>query len=165
MNSNETLQITPQGDREIVMTRAFNAPRHLVFDAWTKPELLKQWFGPWDWKLVVCDVDLSVGGAYRFVMENPKGDQMGWGGVYKAIARPDTFTNTEIFDDAWYPGEAILTNVLTEEGGKTIFTTTIQYVSAAARDQVLGSGMASGVTASYDKLAEFLASEQASAGV
>lgn len=157
--SNYKLLITPQGDRELVMTRTFSAPRHLVFDAWTKPELLKQWFGPWDWKLIVCDVDLTVGGAYRFVMRNPKGDEMGWGGVYKEISRPDRFVNTEIFDEAWYPGESILTNVLNEENGKTTFQTTILYVSAEARDGVLNSGMSSGVEASYDKLEAFLVAE------
>lgn len=155
----EKLEITAQGDREIVMTRTFSAPKHLVFDAWTKPELLKQWFGPWDWKLTVCDVDLTVGGAYRFVMQNPKGQEMGWGGVYKEIVRPDRFVNTEVFDEAWYPGEALLTNVLTEENGKTTFTSTILYVSAEARDGVLNSGMSSGVEASYDKLEAFLVAQ------
>ena len=89
MKNTGTLQVTTPSDKEIVLTRVFDAPRHLVFDALTKPELLKRWFGPRGWSLVVCDVDLRVGGAWRFVLRGPDGTEMGMSGIYREIARPE----------------------------------------------------------------------------
>jgi uncharacterized protein YndB with AHSA1/START domain len=154
-----TLQITTPSEREIVMSRVFDAPRSLVFDAWTKPELLKRWLGVrGGWSMVVCEVDLRVGGAYRFVWRGPDGAEMGMGGVYREIVPPERLVATESFDDPWYPGEALDTTVLVEEGGKTTATTTVLYESEEIRDAVLESGMARGVAESYDMLAEYLAS-------
>ena len=154
-----TLQITTPTEREIVMSRIFDAPRNLVFEAWTKPELLKRWLGArGGWSMVVCEVDLRVGGAYRFVWRGPDGAEMGMGGVYREIAPPERLVATESFDDPWYPGEALDTTVLVEEGGKTTATTTVLYESEEIRDAVLESGMARGVAESYDVLAEYLAS-------
>jgi uncharacterized protein YndB with AHSA1/START domain len=151
------LEITTPTDREIVMTRVFNAPRRLVFDAWTKPELLRRWLGVRaGWTMAVCEVDLRVGGSYRYVWRGPHGD-MGMGGLYREIVRPERIVCTEKFDDPWYEGEAIDTLVLVEADGKTTVTTTVTYVSREVRDAVLKSGMASGVGESYDKLDEVLA--------
>ena len=123
-----TLQITTPTEREIVMSRIFDAPRNLVFEAWTKPELLKRWLGVrGGWSMVVCEVDLRVGGAYRFVWRGPDGAEMGMGGVYREIAPPERLVATESFDDPWYPGEALDTTVLVEEGGKTTATTTVLW--------------------------------------
>jgi uncharacterized protein YndB with AHSA1/START domain len=159
MTDTGTLQITTPSEREIVMRRVFDAPRSLVFDAWTKPELLKRWLGVrGGWSMVVCEVDLRVGGAYRFVWRGPDGAEMGMGGVYREIAPPERLVATESFDDQWYPGEALDTTVLVEEGGKTTATTTVLYESEEIRDAVLESGMARGVAESYDMLAEYLAS-------
>ena len=159
MTDTETLQITTPSEREIVMSRVFDAPRSLVFDAWTKPELLKRWLGVrGGWSMVLCEVDLRVGGAYRFVWRGPDGAEMGMGGVYREIVSPERLVATESFDDPWYPGEAIDTTVLVEEGGKTTVTTTVLYESEEIRDAVLESGMARGVAESYDMLAEYLAS-------
>ena len=159
MTETGTLQITTPTEREIVMSRVFDAPRNLVFEAWTKPELLKRWLGArGGWSMVVCEVDLRVGGAYRFVWRGPDGTEMGMGGVYREIARPGRLVATEKFDDPWYPGEALDTTVLVEEGGKTTATTTVLYESEEIRDAVLESGMARGVAESYDVLAEYLAS-------
>ena len=153
------LQITTPSEREIAMTRAFDAPRSLVFDAWTRPELLKRWLGVrGGWSLAVCEVDLRVGGAYRFVWRGPTGKEMGMGGVYREIVRPERLVATEKFDDPWYEGEALDTTVLVEQGGKTTVTTTVRYESKEARDAVLKTPMATGVAESYDKLAEYLAS-------
>src|SRR5690606_13837593 len=103
-----TLKITAQGEREIVMTRVFEAPRHLVFDAFTKPELLKRWLlGPDGWTMPVCEVDLRVGGAYRFVWRGRDGTEMGVRGVYREVVPPERIVHTETFDQAWYPGEAL----------------------------------------------------------
>jgi uncharacterized protein YndB with AHSA1/START domain len=152
------LKITTPGDREIAMTRVFDAPRRLVYDAFTKPELLKRWLlGPPGWTMVVCDIDLRVGGAYRHVWRNSKGKDMGMGGVYREIVAPERIVATEKFDESWYPGEAVGTITLTEQRGKTTLTQTLRYESRDARDAVLKSGMEQGVAASYDRLAELLA--------
>jgi uncharacterized protein YndB with AHSA1/START domain len=153
------LKLTTSGDREIVMTRVFDAPRRLVFDALTKPELVKQWLlGPPGWSMPVCEIDLKVGGTYRYVWRKTDGHEMGMGGVYREITAPERLVATERFDEAWYPGEAVGTLVLSEQGGKTTMTQTILYQSREARDAVLKSGMEQGVAQSYDRLAELLAS-------
>jgi uncharacterized protein YndB with AHSA1/START domain len=158
MKDTGTLNVTTPTEREIVMTRVFDAPRHLVFDAWTRPELLKRWLGPRAWSMVVCDIDLKVGGSYRFVWRGPDGTEMGMGGMYREIVRPERLVATESFDDPWYAGEALDTTVLTEQGGKTTLTTTVLYQSREVRDAVLKSGMDQGVAEGYDRLAELLAS-------
>ena len=159
MTNTGTLQVTTPTEREIAMTRVFDAPRSLVFDAWTKPELLTRWLGVRaGWSLAVCEVDLKVGGAYRYVWRGPDGTEMGMGGVYREIVAPERLVATESFDDPWYPGEALDTITLVEEGGKTTVTTTVLYASQEVRDAVLESPMARGVAESYDKLAEYLAS-------
>ena len=160
MTNAGTLKLTTRGDREIVMTRVFDAPRKLVFDACTKPELVKQWLlGPPGWSMPVCEIDLRVGGTYRYVWRRDRdGTEMGMGGVYREIVPPERIVATEKFDDAWYPGEAVGTLVLLDQGGKTTFTQTVLYESREAREAVLKSGMESGVAMSYDRLAELLAS-------
>jgi uncharacterized protein YndB with AHSA1/START domain len=154
------LKLTTQGDREIVMTREFNAPRRLVFDAFTKPELVKQWLlGPPGWSMPVCEIDLKVGGAYRYVWrQDSDGSEMGMGGVFREIVPQERVVCTEVFDKAWYPGEAVGTLVLSEHGGITTITQTVLYQSREARDGILKSGMEKGVAASYDRLAKLLAS-------
>jgi uncharacterized protein YndB with AHSA1/START domain len=159
MTSTGTLQVTTPSEREIAMARAFDAPRDLVFDAWTKPELLKRWLGVRaGWSMAVCEVDLNVGGAYRFVWRGPEGNEMGMGGVYREIVRPERLVATELFDDPWYTGEALDTTVFVEEGGRTTVATTVLYASQEVRDAVLESGMDRGVAESYDTLDEVLAS-------
>jgi uncharacterized protein YndB with AHSA1/START domain len=150
-----TLEIAALGEREVVMTRVFNAPRHLVFDALTKPELVKRWLlGPDGWTMPVCEIDLRVGGRYRYVWRQASnGKEMGMGGVYREIVPPERLVQTELFDEAWYPGESLITSTLTEQGGRTTLTTTMLYVSQEARDAILKSGMERGVEASYDRLA------------
>lgn len=159
------LQVTTRGDREIVMTRVFDAPRRLVFEAFTKPELLKRWLlGPPGWSMPVCEINLKVGGTYRYVWRNDAdGMEMGMGGVYREIAAPERVVATEKFDEAWYPGEALGTLVLVEQAGKTTVTQTMLYESREARDAILKSGMEKGVAASYDRLAEVLARGEAGA--
>jgi len=128
------LKLTAQGDREIVMARVFDAPRDLVFDAYTKPELLKRWMGVFGgWTLPVCEIDLRVGGTYRFVWRNADGTNMGMRGVYREVVRPERLVNTEKFDEAWYPGESLIALVLTEKAGKTTMTVTMRYESREAR--------------------------------
>ena len=153
------LQVTTPSEREIAMTRVFDAPRGLVFDAWTKPELIRRWLGAFGgWTFVVCEVDLRVGGKYRYVWHGKDGEELAMGGVFREIVRPERLVCTEKFDESWYPGDAVDTTVFVEQGGKTTVTTTVRYESKEARDGVLKSPMESGVAKSYDKLAEVLAS-------
>jgi uncharacterized protein YndB with AHSA1/START domain len=154
------LKLTTPGDREIAMARVLDAPRRVVFDAFTKPELVKQWLlGPPGWTMSVCEIDLKVGGVYRHMWRRDSdGSEMGMGGVYREIAAPERLVATEKFDQPWYPGEAVGTTVLVEQGGKTTITQTVLYQSREARDAVLKSGMERGVAASYDRLSELLAS-------
>jgi uncharacterized protein YndB with AHSA1/START domain len=154
-----TLQVTTPSDREIAMTRVFDAPRTLVYDAHTKPELVRQWLlGPPGWTMPVCDMDVRVGGSYRWVWRrDTDGSTMGMGGVYREVVAPERVVATEKFDDAWYPGEGLNTLVLVEHGGRTTLTQTMRYESREARDAVLKSGMQEGVTAGYARLDALLA--------
>jgi uncharacterized protein YndB with AHSA1/START domain len=165
MNYKDTFKIEPSGDREIVMTRVFNATPDLLFDALTKPELVKRWLlGPPGWSMPVCEIDLKVGGKFRYVWRNEDGREMGMGGNYREIVRPDRIVHIEKFDEAWYPGEAVITTTLVEKDGSTTLTTTMLMESGEARDAVLESGMESGVVVSYDRLEEILSSQRAGKG-
>ena len=155
MKNTGTLKVTMPTDREVVLTRVFDAPRQMVFEAFSKPELLKRWFGPRGWSLAVCDVDYRVGGGFRFVLQGPDGRQMGMRGVYREIVPPERSVHMESFDD--FPGESQVTAVFTEEDGKTTLTATVQYESQMVRDAVIQSGMEHGAAETYDRLAELLA--------
>ena len=153
-----TLTVTTPTDREIVLTRVFDAPRSRVFDAFTRPDLLTRWHGPHGWSLAVCEIDLKAGGAFRFVWRHGADatTDMGLGGVYREVVPPERLVHTERFDVPWYPGECLITTVLVEHGGKTTFTATLRYESREARDVVLSTPMEHGVAEAYDKLAELL---------
>jgi len=154
-----TLQVATRGDCEIVMSRVFEAPRQLVFEACSKPEFVRRWLlGPDGWSMPVCEIDLRVGGSYRYVWRHSDGREMGMGGVYREIVVPERIVATEKFDEAWYPGEAVGTILLVEQSGKTTLTQTILYDSRETRDAVLNSPMEKGVAASYDRLEAVLAS-------
>ena len=158
MKDSGSLQVTTRGEREIVMTCVLDAPRAMVFDAFTKPELVRQWLlGPEGWSMPVCEIDLRVGGKYRYVWRHAKGHEMGMGGVFREIVPPERIVSTEKFDESWYPGEAVGTVVLTEANGKTTVTHSVLYQSAEALNAVLKSPMESGVAAGYNRMAELLA--------
>ena len=160
MNNIGGLIVTTPTDREIVMTRVFNAPRKLVFDAWTKPELVKRWLlGPPGWTMPVCEIDLRVGGAYRFEWLGQDGTRMGMGGIYRDIVFPERIVNTQLFDEDWTGGETIGTLLLTEQGGKTTLENKVLYSSREARDGALRTRMAEGVEAGYARLDKILASK------
>jgi uncharacterized protein YndB with AHSA1/START domain len=156
-----TLQISTPTDRQIAMTRVLDAPRRLVWDAFTKPELVKRWLlGPPGWTMPVCEIDLRVGGAYRYVWQNADGTSMGMGGVYQEIVPLERLVASEKFDQAWYPGAATVQHVLVEKAGQTTVTLTVTYESREARDGVLKSPMEQGVAAGFDRLEELLAGMQ-----
>ena len=155
------LSITTPSNREIAMIREFDAPRELVFEAYTTPELLKRWLGVHNnWVLAVCEIDLRVGGRYRYVWRGPDRMEMGMAGTFKEVKAPERIVATEKFDDAWYPGEAESTLTLVERNGKTTLTLTVRYESEAARDGVLRSPMDQGVAVGFDTLATILAELQ-----
>jgi uncharacterized protein YndB with AHSA1/START domain len=152
------LRITTPSDVEIAMTRVFDAPRAMVYDAFTKPELLKRWLGVFGgWTLDECEVELRVGGAYRYLWHGPDNAAMGMRGVYREIVPGERIVNTQTFDDPWYESEAVGTLVLTEQNGKTTATNTVRYASKEIRDAVLKSPMEHGVAAGYNALDDLLA--------
>ena len=154
--NSDTFKTTTPSDREIVLTRLFDAPRRLVFDAMTRPEHVRRWWGLCDdrYSVTVCDIDLRPGGAWRWVGRGPQGE-FAFHGVYREIAPPDRLVFTEIYDP--FPDvESVVTQVLTEEGGKTRLTVTALYPSLEVRDSVLKTGMAGGAGISYDRLEDLV---------
>lgn len=154
--NSHTFKTTTPSDREIVLTRLFDAPRDLVFQATTKPEHVRTWWGCLDdnHSVIVCDIDLRPGGSWRFVGRGPEGDYA-FHGEYREIAAPERLVYTEIYEP--FPDAAsLVTQVLTEEGGKTRMTLTCLYPSLEVRDTVLGTGMATGAGISYDRLEDLV---------
>lgn len=159
----DSFQMSLPSDLEIVVTRDFPAPRQLVFDAFTKPELVRRWLlGPPGWTMPVCEIDLRVGGEYRYVWRKAGVPDMGMGGVFREVTAPERLVATERFNEASYAGEAVDTTVFTEEGPWTRVTITIRYASKEARDTASRSGMETGMAAGYDRLEDLFAAGSAS---
>jgi uncharacterized protein YndB with AHSA1/START domain len=159
--NSDTFKVTTPSDREIVLTRLFDAPRQLVFDAMTKPEHVRRWWGCLSdqHSVTVCEIDLRPGGAWRFVHRGPEGEYPAFYGVYREIAAPDRLVYTEIFEP--FPdGESVVTQVLTEENGKTRLTLTALYPSQEVRDMVIKTGMETGAAISYDRLEDLVTALQ-----
>ena len=133
------------------------APASLVFDSLTQPDLLKRWYGPTGWTLIVCEIDLKVEGAWHFVVQRPDGKKFGQLGVYREIKRPQLIVNTETWDD-WDAGETLVTTSLNEHYGRTTFQSTIRFPSQVVRDIVVKGGLEHGAAESYQKLDELLSS-------
>jgi uncharacterized protein YndB with AHSA1/START domain len=146
---------TTPSDREVVMTREVEAPRELVFDAWTKPEHVQQWMlGPSGWTMPVCEIDLRPGGEWHFVWARADGTEMDMRGEYREVTPPVRLVSTESWGGDW--PETINTVTLSEEDGKTTITQTVLYPSREARDAALETGMKDGVSLSFDRLAEYV---------
>src|SRR5256885_2488324 len=151
MKNSGDLTVTTPTDREIAMTRVFDAPRRLVFDAWTNPKYVPQWMlGPAGWTMPVCEIDLRPGGAWHFVWRRSDGTEMGMGGVYREIAPPERLVATESWGGDW--PETLNTLVLTEKDGRTTITQTMLYPSREARDAALETGMKEGGSESFCRL-------------
>lgn len=163
MIKQNSLNVIASGDLEIHVSRTFNAPRELVFRALTTPEMLNQWFGgPDGWELITCEFEARVGGSYRYVWRNERiGGEMGMGGTILEFNPPKSYTCTEHFDQAWYPGDARSTIELTEQGVSTQLFLTITYETLEARDAVLHSPMKEGMAIGYDRLEKFLETAEA----
>jgi len=149
------LTVTTPTDREIVITRVFDAPRRLVFEAYTNPEHLRHWMlGPPGWTMPVCEVALRPGGAWHFGWRNSEGTEMEMRGVYREVRPPERLVSTESWGGDW--PEILNTLTLSEENGKTTITITLLYPSKEARDAALKTGMKEGMTLSFNRLAERL---------
>jgi len=160
--NSDTFTVTTPSEQEIRMTRLFDAPRELVFEAMTKPEHVKQWWGRLGegYSVPVCEIDLRPGGAWRFVNRHPHGDAVFYG-VYREIVPPERLVFTEIYEP--FPDvESVVTSVFTEENGRTRLTVTAAYPSADVRDMVMKTGMAKGAAISYDRLEDVVAQMQRS---
>lgn len=156
MTNPTSLTVTTPSDLEIVVTRVFNAPRKLVFDAWTNPKYLPHWMlGPDGWSMPVCEIDLRPGGSWHIVWRHTKGHEMEMRGLYREVKPPERLVSTE----SWGPGwpETLNTLELSEHGGITTATITLLYVSKEARDAALATGMKQGMAMSYDRLESYLA--------
>jgi uncharacterized protein YndB with AHSA1/START domain len=155
--NSDTFRSTTPSDREVRMTRLFDAPLKLVFEATTRPEHVKRWWGcltP-EHSVPVCEIDLRPGGAWRFVGRGPKGEYTFYG-VYREIAAPERLVYTEIYEP--FPdAESVVTQVLTEENGKTRMTLSCIDPSKDVRDMVIKTGMESGAAISYDRLEALVA--------
>ena len=153
--NSDTFALTTPSDRELVITRVFDAPRLLVFEAWTKPEHLMRWYGCSSSRLLACEIDLRPGGAYRFVMRIAGDQEHTMSGVYREIVPPARLVYTELFNDD-PDKEALVTFTLAERGGRTTMTSTIRYRSAEDRDAVLKFGVEKGAAETLERLEEYL---------
>jgi uncharacterized protein YndB with AHSA1/START domain len=154
--NSDSFQVTTASEQELRITRLFDAPRQLVFETMTKPEHVKRWWGCLGdgYSVPVCEIDLRVGGSWRFVNRHPQGEAAFYG-EYREITPPSRLVFTEIFEQ--YPDSvSVVTAVFTEEGGKTRLTATVRYPSREVRDAVLASGMARGAGISYDRLEDLV---------
>jgi uncharacterized protein YndB with AHSA1/START domain/effector-binding domain-containing protein len=152
------LDLTTAGEREIVMARRFQAPRALVFRAFTEPGLVSRWLlGPPDWSMPICEIDLRIGGALRYLWRHTGGGEMGLSGVFREIVPDERLVHTELFDEDWTGGETLVTTTFVESAGTTTARIAILYPSREARDAAARSGMEKGIDASYARLDEILA--------
>jgi uncharacterized protein YndB with AHSA1/START domain len=157
-----SFKVTKPSAQEVRMTRVFNAPRELVFEAMTKPEHIKRWWGNLGegYSVPVCEMDLRVGGKWRFVNRHP-GGEVAFHGVNKEITPPSRLVFTETMEPYPEPG-SVVTAVFTEEDGKTRLTVTVEYPSQEVRDMVVSTGMEKGAGISYDRLEDLVAELQRS---
>jgi len=155
----ESFKVSTPTDNSIEMERDFNAPRELVFDAFTKPELVRRWFlGPDGWTMAVCEIDLKVGGTYRYVWrKEASAEEMTLDGVFREVIHPQKLVAPEKFASAWGSVEAPYTRVFEENGDITKVMVTVLFASKEARDAVK-FGMQQGVAAAYDRMEQVLAS-------
>ncbi len=147
------LAVSTPNDFEVVVTRTFDAPRKLVFDCHTKPELVRRWLlGPPGWSLPVCEIDLRVGGRFRYVWRSDAGgSEFSMTGTYREIVAPERTIHTEAFEGTDM-GEALVTTVFAETGDRTMMTMTISYPSREVRDAAIATGMTEGMEMSYARL-------------
>ena len=152
------LKVTLPTDTTIRLEREFNAPRHVVFEAMTKPEYVQQWWGPHGTTLTTCEIDLRVGGEWRYVTKDTDGSEQPFRGVYREIEPVERLSYTWIYDVAPFNQyEAIETVELEERDGRTFAVTTSEHKTKEARDGHVNSGMEKGAAETLDRLEALLA--------
>lgn len=153
------LKLQAQGDREIVATRSFNAPRDLVFEAFTKPELVQRWMlGSDGWSMPVCTIDFRVGGKGRYEWKSPDGQHgMALSSEFLEIVPPERIVHREVFDGTPVPVESTITSTFVEREGRTTMTMVIRYPTPEVREFMLKSGMEHGMSLSLQRLEDMLA--------
>jgi len=149
-----SMTLTLKSDVEIELSRTFDAPRELVFEAHSKPEHVRQWWGRKGTTLSVCEMDFRPGGAWRYVMRKPGGQEYGFRGTFVDIVRPEWFS--WMFGVEGMPGEGLEVFRFTERDGKTTLTTTSHFPSIEIRDAVIASGMETGAAELFDRLEEYV---------
>jgi uncharacterized protein YndB with AHSA1/START domain len=158
-------QVTLPSEREVQVTRSFRAPRALVYKAYTEPELVKRWLASPGWSMPVCEMDVRVGGRYRWRWRNDAdGNEFGFAGTFREVQPASRLVHTEGYDPGTfggeYPGnEAIVTVTFSEQGGVTTVTTLIDFGSKEARDAAMSTGMTDGMEQSYQLLDQLLNSQ------
>ena len=165
MKSQHKATVTLPNDLDVVVVRNFNAPRALVFDAWTKPALLQRWLlGPPGWTMPVCEMDVRPGGKFKWRWRSEeKGAEFGFSGEFREVVRPSRIVHVERYepgDVGGEMGEALVTAELTEKNGVTTHTMTIHYESKAVRDAAVKTGMTDGMEIGYQRLDDLLAEQQ-----
>jgi uncharacterized protein YndB with AHSA1/START domain len=143
--------VTLPADDQILITREFDAPRHLVYRAWTTPELVRRWYGGNHGEVTSAEIDLRVGGSWRYVMSGGEGPDFAFHGEYREIVPNERIVSTEVYEGA-PDAESLNTLTLTERDGRTTMTVLVQHQSMGNRDAVLQAGMESGMNAALDKL-------------
>jgi uncharacterized protein YndB with AHSA1/START domain len=159
VNRHGSAVVTLPSDTEYVITRAFDAPAALVFDALTTPELVKRWWGFETAEWLVCEIDLREGGRWRYVIREKDDIEVGFHGEYREISRPHRLVWTEMYEGVPNPGPdkyPVCTTTLDEVDGVTTLTTVVQHTSKEDRDAVLSTGMESGMQISYDRLEDLV---------
>jgi uncharacterized protein YndB with AHSA1/START domain len=147
--------LTMPSDRELVITRVFDAPRRLVFEALTKVEHVKRWYGPRRLTMTLCEIDLRPGGRWRYVLRDPDGNEHAFSGMYREIVPPERIVSTEGYEAM--PGHDYLVTVtLAEQDGATTLRSHLLYQSVEDRDGHLKSGMEPGMNETFDRLNEHL---------
>jgi uncharacterized protein YndB with AHSA1/START domain len=149
--SSGTAVVTLPSDREILITREFAAPRHLVYKAWTTPELIKQWWSAKRGTVTLAEVDLRVGGKWRFVMVTDRGFEVGFHGEYRELVPHERIVSTEIYE-GMPEGEAVNTITFTEVDGRTTLRIVARHARQEHRDSHLNSGMEAGMQDAMDLL-------------
>ena len=149
-----TAVVTLPTDTQILITREFNAPRHLVYQAWTTPELIRRWWSGDRGEVTVAEVDLRVGGRWRYAMTAHGGFEVAFHGEYREIVPNERLVSTEMYEGMPDAGEALNTLSLTEQDGRTLLTLLVQHPSQETRDAVINSGMEVGMQEAMDHLEE-----------
>jgi uncharacterized protein YndB with AHSA1/START domain len=149
-----------RSDRELVVTRTFNAPARIVYDAWTRPELLKRWWAPRSLgvSLFSCEADVRVGGVYRYVFGRDPSQAMAFSGVYREVVPSSRLVATQIFEQMRAAGEAIVTATFEEKEGKTRLVVHQLYASKESLDGAVASGMERGMRETYEQLEQLVGS-------